>query len=790
MRSSILIIFLLFATRGIYAQSCLGTPGQVTWRYWLNMPASNSSDTSALYTNEKFPSFPDGFQTLASLQTPVNFTDNFAASMRAFIKPIETASYRFNITGDDRVVVYFSETGPENKKKVIAQVLSWTGRTEHTKSPEQTSALFNLTAGQTYYIEIIHLEGSGGDHASLYWQKSTETAWQVVDFRYLIDYACWGNCPPVGTPCNDGDPTTSNDVQDGNCHCIGEAPKPTSCVGKRGGVEAYYYDNIPGSYVENDLLNAPQFPLVPSRKEYLPSANGPLKPNSRDQYGSMVQGYLTVPVSGNYQFNLTGDNQTMFFLSKNHDPAFLQTHQLIVVNGLGEYQHGASRFQSTSPLFLEKGKYYYFEILHKENTSRDFFQLFWQTPFGVNPQQWRRIPGVYLFDYTCELACVPAGTPCDDGNALTNDDKFDGNCNCTGTPCSGPDCADPRVSYQPFADCLVTDNLVAQANEQWLSCQTSGNPNPIRTQQSHWIEYQFDQTQQISTSRIWNYNVANETSKGFRDVLVDYSEDGTTWKFLGQFTWPEAPGQVDYAGFKGPDFQKKRIKKVLFTALNTYGDLACAGFGKMSWEATVCEPSGTPCDDGDPLTIRDEYNSACECRGIPIDCRTDSVILGRYPIDQPNVNAVQFISSESTIANNTSVAFTAGKSIVLLPGFEVAYGGVFSAKIEACIRTAVSQELEKGHLTMLQDTSADYRQVIYQLPTAGRILLQIKKETGEVVQTLFQGVQQQAKTFIKWIPTQRMAAGKYQIVLSGEDWEISQDFHVDSTRNTSPTKLK
>ena len=33
--------------------------------------------------------------------------------------------------------------------------------------------------------------------------------------------------------------------------------------------EAYYYDNIVGSYVENDLINAPKFPLLPDRKEKL-----------------------------------------------------------------------------------------------------------------------------------------------------------------------------------------------------------------------------------------------------------------------------------------------------------------------------------------------------------------------------------------------------------------------------------------------------------------------------------------------------------------------------------------
>jgi len=777
-RGFIGLLFVLMPALG-FGQGCLGTPGQVTWRYWLSMPVINGVDTSALLSDPRYPGFPDGSQTLASLQSPLNFTDYFASSMRAFIKPTETASYRFNVTGDDRVVVYFSPTGPENRRQVVAEVITWTNRTEHTKSPLQTSAWFTLQAGQTYYVEVMHLEGIGGDHATLYWQKSTESTWQVIDFRHLVDYGCWANCPPAGSPCDDGDPTTQNDVQDGSCHCLGEAPKPVACIGNRGGVDAYFFDGIPGSYVENDLLNAPQFPLVPSRREFLRGAGGPSSPHTRDQYGSLVQGYLTVPVTGNYQFNLTGDNQALFFLSRNHDPAFLQTHQLVVMNGVGEYQHGVSRLQSTSPLFLEKGKYYYFEFLHKENTSRDFFQLYWRTPFATSAQ-WRQIPGVYLFDYTCELACVPAGTPCDDGNPLTNGDQFNATCECVGTPCSGPDCLDPRISYQPFANCLVTDNLIAQADEQWLSCQYAPNPNPLRSTSSHWIEYQFDQRLEVGASRIWNYNVPNETNKGFRQVWVDFSEDGTTWQSLGQFTWPEAPGLADYAGFVGPDFQKRRIKKLLFTALNTHGDASCAGFGKITWEASVCEPVNTPCDDGDPLTIRDQYNDQCECLGIPIDCRLNVVTLDRSPMEVPAVRANQRIIAESTIQQSSSVAFTAGNSIVLLPGFLVESGGVFSAQIETCIRTALSEELAKGQIAMLQDTLGDMRQVIYQLPTSGRVVLQIRKLSGEVVQTLFQGNQPQAKTFIKWIPTQRLEPGRYNVVLTGEDWELNQEFLVSS----------
>ena len=39
-----------------------------------------------------------------------------------------------------------------------------------------------------------------------------------------INYVC---CQPVGTPCDDGDPTTENDVEDGMCNCTG-TPCPIS----------------------------------------------------------------------------------------------------------------------------------------------------------------------------------------------------------------------------------------------------------------------------------------------------------------------------------------------------------------------------------------------------------------------------------------------------------------------------------------------------------------------------------------------------------------------------------
>jgi len=58
---------------------------------------------------------------------------------------------------------------------------------------------------------------------------------------------------------------------------------------------------------------------------------------------------------------------------------------------------------------------------------------------------------------SCTPACEPAGTACDDGNAATENDVEDGNCNCAGTACpsAGTACDDGNAS---------TENDIADGN--------------------------------------------------------------------------------------------------------------------------------------------------------------------------------------------------------------------------------------------------------------------------------------------------------------------------------------
>lgn len=208
------------------------------------------------------------------------------------------------------------------------------------------------------------------------------------------------------------------------------------------------------------------------------------KTNKKDDYGTYLQGFLTVPVTGTYEFNLTGDNQTYFFLSKNDSIKYKQTHQALVIYGVDEAEHNNNSFQSTAPLVLEKGKYYY-EFRHKENGWRDHFNLFWKTPFHER-KEWKRVSNFYLYDYKCEIACIPASTLCDDGNPLTKNDQYNATCQCVGTPCTPPNCDDTGANYVPYDPAGHTKNLVSGAEYSWLSCNTTNaNPNAARTSLKH-----------------------------------------------------------------------------------------------------------------------------------------------------------------------------------------------------------------------------------------------------------------------------------------------------------------
>lgn len=138
-----------------------------------------------------------------------------------------------------------------------------------------------------------------------------------------------------------------------------------------------------------------------------------------------------------------------------------------------------------------------------------------------------------------------------------------------------------------------TDHHSTNWQDSWSSCQASMSPYPIRGY-SHWIEYDFGQVYTLTKTHVWNYNVTDQTGRGFKSVVIDYSIDGVNWTTQGYHTFPEATGLNNYDGFEGPSFESVQARYVLITAYTNWG-ADCVGISEIKFNllAPECEkPQG------------------------------------------------------------------------------------------------------------------------------------------------------------------------------------------------------
>jgi len=767
---------MLLITHSSFAQICVGTPGQVKWQCWQNL---FDDELGELFAEEDYPLNPDYTLTVYKVQSPINFDNDMGARIRGFISVPVSDTVLFNVTGDDIVRFYLSpDTIPENMM-LEAFTENHTNIDEHDKYPEQTSAPIFLQSGQYYYFELIYVEGGGADHVSLWWQTDNENPneWVLINNNYINDVGCLpGLCPDRNTPCDDGDSTTTDDMEDGHCNCVGTPDTSSySCVGERFKIKSYGYDSIPGGDL-NDLYGAVDYPAMPDRGRILHYLAEEWQ-NEYDSTGYLVQAFLTVPVDGNYKFNITGNNECIFFLSSDHDPANKQAHQILVTGSTDPTEHDKYIYQSTSNIFLEKNKFYYIEINHKEGSWAEHFSIFWQTPF-TQAETWKRIPEFYIYDYECTLACIPQGTPCDDGDPFTNNDMYDANCECSGTPCSGSDCDDPLASYSPYPKCGLTDQLDNRTDNNWLSCALTANPNPARAA-SHWIQYDFGQKYILYTSHIWNYNVANGFQQGFETAAIDYSMDGINWTELGSYNWSLADGSSDYSGFTGPDFGGIEARYVLITCLDPAASEPCRGFGKLLINAEYCPNVGESCDDGDPTTIGDVINQNCICEGFDNlfnDCQVDTLMLGDTLIVMDTLSAINLVQSISTVNSaNDVVMFVSGNEISLEAGFEVALGSNFEAFIELCNNSGSAENENEEAILKSKATQdilrvssipdSDMQLIEFYLEKPGYVMIDIVDKNGNRKIPLIHAEFINKGFYQKRIRTKKLDIGVYNVIL-------------------------
>ncbi len=172
---------------------CLGAAGSIRREYWANVSGSTVNDliNSPGYPNSPTTvTYPTSFQVVPTTSPNLN---NFGTRMRGYIIAPSTGNYVFTCTSDDASAVYLSPNADPLYKQLICSVPGWTNETEYEKYPDQVSVPVHLVAGRYYYVEMLHKEGSGGDHLALRWQTPSNSNRVVIPGSVL---ARWQDCGP------------------------------------------------------------------------------------------------------------------------------------------------------------------------------------------------------------------------------------------------------------------------------------------------------------------------------------------------------------------------------------------------------------------------------------------------------------------------------------------------------------------------------------------------------------------------------------------------------------------
>ena len=111
-----------------------------------------------------------------------------------------------------------------------------------------------------------------------------------------------------------------------------------------------------------------------------------------DNYGVRIRGTLTAPVTGTYEFQLTGDDHAQVWLSTDESP--YNQELLLNMEGWTLFEDLSSSASPRASVELVQGQAYYFVILLKERAASEHVSLWWTLPGAI-------VPEIIGSDYLC-----------------------------------------------------------------------------------------------------------------------------------------------------------------------------------------------------------------------------------------------------------------------------------------------------------------------------------------------------------------------------------------------------
>ncbi len=376
------------------------------------------------------------------------------------IPPVSGNYYFYLATDDNGELWMSTTTNPTSMTLIasISGSSSYASPEQWNKYSSQKSAARSLTAGQAYYIEARQKEGSGGDNLAVGWSgPATSNQTNVIAGLYLAPY--FVNYVPhlvsftnvvhrdalagflidqlTVTDVNTNDQHTFSIISgnsggifgvDGNgwVYVANDAALAASVTTNfslslrttdNGApalsatniakitiipattifatqIQREMFNNIGSATTVASLTNNTRFPGQPDALVGL--TNFASAVNVADNYGSRIRAYLVPSVTGDYQFFISSDDNSLLLFSRDTNAANATAIASISTGSGWANQNAWTTFASQTSAVITNliaGQRYYIEALQKEGGGGDHVEVGWLVPgSGVT----NLIPGANL----------------------------------------------------------------------------------------------------------------------------------------------------------------------------------------------------------------------------------------------------------------------------------------------------------------------------------------------------------------------------------------------------------
>lgn len=167
----------------VVGSGCTNT-GSLPREFYANITGGGVAD---LLASPNYPLTPTTVTTVTLLEGPTNIANNYGTRIRGYLCPNVTGVYTFWVAADNAARLYLGTNDTEASKVQRVNLLNATAVRAWDALAAQRSAPLSLVAGQRYYIEVLHKEGTGGDNVAVAWQGPGIPR-DVIPGAYLAPY--------------------------------------------------------------------------------------------------------------------------------------------------------------------------------------------------------------------------------------------------------------------------------------------------------------------------------------------------------------------------------------------------------------------------------------------------------------------------------------------------------------------------------------------------------------------------------------------------------------------------